>query len=93
MIAVSDNGPGVPKKEQKKIFERFYEIGDYLSHETGGAGLGLAIVKGIVEAHEGKVWIESVVGKGSTFYFTLPKDESYGGCGGGSGNIRYFGYC
>ncbi|MDY6964684.1 MAG: PAS domain S-box protein [Halobacteriota archaeon] len=72
MVSVSDNGIGIPGEEHEKIFERFYEIGDYLSHETGGAGLGLAIVTGIVEAHGGKVWVESAVGKGSTFYFTLP---------------------
>ncbi|MDY6865371.1 MAG: PAS domain-containing sensor histidine kinase [Halobacteriota archaeon] len=73
MISVSDNGIGIPEEEHIKIFERFYEVGDYLSHETGGAGLGLAIVKGIVEAHGGKVWVESSLGSGSTFYFTLPR--------------------
>ncbi|MDY6932072.1 MAG: PAS domain-containing sensor histidine kinase [Halobacteriota archaeon] len=73
MISVSDNGLGIPEDEQNKIFDRFYEVGSYLSHETGGAGLGLAIVKGIVEAHGGKVWVESSLGSGSTFYFTLPK--------------------
>jgi len=72
-ISVSDNGLGIPEEGQIKIFERFYEIGDYLSHETGGGGLGLAIVKGIVEAHGGKVWVESSLGVGSTFYFTLPR--------------------
>ena len=73
IIAVKDNGIGIPKEEQEKIFQRFYEIGDYLEHETGGAGLGLSIVKGIVEAHYGKVWVESEPKKGSTFYFMLPR--------------------
>jgi len=72
-IIVSDNGIGIPKEEQEKIFDRFYESGSYLKHKTGSTGLGLAIAKGIVEAHGGKIWVESEVGKGSTFYFTLPK--------------------
>ncbi|MDY6966846.1 MAG: PAS domain S-box protein, partial [Halobacteriota archaeon] len=75
LIAVSDNGVGIPEEEHKKIFQRFYEVGDYLSHETGGFGLGLAIVKGIIEAHGCDVWVKSIAGKGSTFYFTLPKER------------------
>lgn len=74
IASVKDDGIGIPKDEQKKIFKRFYEIGDYLEHETGGAGLGLSIVKGIVEAHNGKVWVESDPGKGSTFFFTVLKE-------------------
>lgn len=73
VVAVSDEGIGIPQEEHEKIFDRFYEIGGYLEHETGGAGLGLAIVRGIVWAHGGKVWIDSEVGRGSTFYFSLPK--------------------
>ena len=72
MVKVFDNGIGIPKEEHENIFKRFYEIGDYLSHESGGTGLGLSIVKGIVEAHGGRVWTESALGEGSTFYFTLP---------------------
>ncbi|MDY6959136.1 MAG: HAMP domain-containing sensor histidine kinase, partial [Halobacteriota archaeon] len=72
LVKVSDNGIGIPKEEHENIFKRFYELGDYLSHESGGTGLGLAIVKGIVEAHGGEVWTESELGEGSTFYFTLP---------------------
>ncbi len=74
IVSVKDDGIGIPKEEHEKIFKRFYEIGDYLEHETGGAGLGLSIVKGIVEAHNGKVWVESDPGKGSTFFFTVLKE-------------------
>lgn len=75
MVKVFDNGIGIPKEEHENIFKRFYEIGDHLSHESGGTGLGLAIVKGIVEAHGGEVWTESELGKGSTFYFTIPLQD------------------
>lgn len=71
-FVVADTGGGVPRREQKKIFEKFY-IGSSGKKEPSGMGLGLSIAKGIVEAHGGKIWVESTVGKGSKFYFTIPK--------------------
>lgn len=73
-ISISDNGIGISKKEQNKIFEKFFTGGGgSLTRESGRMGLGLAIAKGIVEAHEGSIWVESEPGFGSTFIFTLPK--------------------
>lgn len=71
--SVSDQGIGIPQDQQKQIFERFYQIDGSARRRFGGAGLGLAIVKRILEAHEGRVWVESKPGRGSTFYITVPK--------------------
>jgi len=71
--SVSDQGIGIPKDQQEKIFERFYQVNGSARRRFGGAGLGLAIVRQIVETHGGRVWVESDEGKGSTFYFTIPK--------------------
>jgi signal transduction histidine kinase len=71
--SVSDQGIGIPKDQQERIFERFYQIDGSARRRFSGAGLGLAIVKRIVETHGGQVWVESETGKGSTFYFTIPK--------------------
>jgi len=68
-ISVSDNGPGIPPEEQAHIFDRFYRGSE---RRTGGTGLGLSIAKSLVELHGGQLWVESEVGKGSTFHFTLP---------------------
>jgi len=65
-LSVSDDGPGIPLETQKKIFTPFYTT------REEGTGLGLAIVKKIVEAHRGKVWVESLPQKGATFYIELP---------------------
>ncbi|MBN1331904.1 GHKL domain-containing protein [Candidatus Dojkabacteria bacterium] len=67
IISFSDTGPGIPKKEQKKIFERFYRLDKSRSRKTGGTGLGLSIVRKIVEAHGGEISIESTPGRGSKF--------------------------
>jgi two-component system phosphate regulon sensor histidine kinase PhoR len=72
-ISVRDDGIGIPKEDLPRIFERFYRVDKGRSKELGGTGLGLSIVKHIVQAHGGRVWVESQPGKGSTFYFTLPK--------------------
>ncbi len=72
-FSVEDNGIGIPKEDLSRIFERFYRVDKGRSKELGGTGLGLAIVKHLVQAHGGSVWAESQLGKGSTFYFTLPK--------------------
>jgi len=73
-ISIIDNGIGVAKKDQHRIFEKFYTgSGGSLTRESGRMGLGLAIAKGIIEAHEGRIWVASEIGMGSTFIFTLPK--------------------
>lgn len=73
-ISVTDNGPGIPEEKKLKIFERFSQL---RSNDRRGLGLGLFISKWIVEAHKGRLWVASDVGKGSTFSFTLPATESY----------------
>ena len=70
-FAVRDTGVGIPEDEVSRIFERFYRVDK--SRAGNGAGLGLSIAKHIVEAHGGKIWVESLEGKGSTFYFTIPQ--------------------
>ncbi len=74
-IIVKDNGVGIPKEKQKDLFKKFYQVDTSLTREIGGSGLGLAICKGIVEEHGGKIMVESSVGAGSTFSFTLPKNH------------------
>lgn len=71
-LSVSDEGSGIPKEEQSRIFERFYRPGDELRRETQGTGIGLSLVKSIVDAHGGSVTVESEPGKGSTFTLRLP---------------------
>ncbi len=73
LVTIKDEGIGVPKEKQRKIFERFYQVDGSARRRFGGTGIGLAIVKRIVDAHKGQIWVESEVGKGSVFYFTLPK--------------------
>lgn len=71
-IEIADRGVGIPRAEQKKIFEKFYRVGDGLVHDVKGSGLGLSLVKHIIEAHEGKITVESEAGKGSRFIIRLP---------------------
>jgi len=71
-ISVSDTGPGISKPDQKKIFEEFQQADGSSTREKGGTGLGLSIAKKIVEMHGGQIWVESTLGKGSNFRFTLP---------------------
>lgn len=69
MVTVQDSGPGVPRESLPRIFEKFYRVP---GTRAGGTGLGLAIVKAVVEQHGGQVWVESEMGRGSTFGFSLP---------------------
>ena len=79
-VAVCENGIGIPKKDFDRIFDQFLHAQKSMSHSSGtiefnssGLGLGLTIAKRIIEMHRGRIWVESEVGKGSTFYFTLPR--------------------
>ena len=72
-VQVADTGEGIPQQELPRLFERSYRPDRSRSRASGGAGLGLSIAKGIVEAHGGRIWVESEPGHGSTFSFTLPK--------------------
>lgn len=71
---VRDTGIGIAPEHIPRLFERFYRVDKARSHELGGTGLGLAIVKHLVQAHGGNVWVESELGVGATFWFTLPRD-------------------
>ena len=72
IISIIDTGTGIKKDDQKKIFEKFKQVGDTLTDKPKGTGLGLQICKQIVEHHDGKIWVESELGKGSSFSFTIP---------------------
>ena len=75
-ISVSDTGIGISPEDQAKIFEEFRQVGSDYAHKVEGTGLGLTLAKKFVELHGGKIWVESKVGKGSTFSFTLPERSS-----------------
>ncbi|QUC65465.1 HAMP domain-containing histidine kinase [Nitrosopumilus sp. K4] len=70
---VKDNGIGISEENQKEIFKKFYQIDTSNRRKRDGSGLGLAICKGIIEKLDGKIWVESKFGHGSTFYFSIPK--------------------
>lgn len=76
-ISVTDSGPGIPAEEVNNVFGRFYQIDRAGRQKIQGTGLGLAISKALVEMHGGKIWVESEVGKGSTFSFTLPAEQPF----------------
>jgi signal transduction histidine kinase len=71
-VAVRDTGPGIAASDQGKIFEEFQQADSSITRKKGGTGLGLSIAKRIIEMHGGQIWVESDVGKGSTFAFTIP---------------------
>ena len=72
VITVADTGIGIPLADQERIFERFYRVDPARSREAGGTGLGLSIARHIVDAHAGRLWVESEVGHGSRFSFSIP---------------------
>ncbi len=74
-IAVSDSGTGISESDQKRLFERFYRTEDARLSNASGTGLGLSIVQSLVELHGGEIWSQSRLGRGSTFYVTLPIDD------------------
>ena len=74
-LFVSDTGVGIPQKDLKRVFDRFFRVDTARSRETGGTGLGLSICQWIAHAHEGQIAVESTVGKGSTFTVTLPMKD------------------
>lgn len=71
-VSISDQGPGIAREKLDKIFDRFYRADTARSRQLGGTGLGLAIAKEIISAHNGQIWAESTLGKGTTINFTLP---------------------
>jgi signal transduction histidine kinase len=71
-VSVTDTGPGIPEQDCTRIFEQFHQVDDSNTKAKGGTGLGLAIAKQIVEMHGGRIWVDSTVGKGSTFQLELP---------------------
>lgn len=72
-ISVKDTGIGIPKQDAEKVFQEFFRADNALDQKTKGTGLGLSLVKKIIEAHNGRIWFESELNKGTTFTFTLPK--------------------
>jgi signal transduction histidine kinase len=72
VFKIEDNGIGISVEDVEHIFERFYRADKARSAETGGSGIGLAITKKIIETHGGRIWVDSALAEGSTFYFSLP---------------------
>jgi PAS domain S-box-containing protein len=79
VFSVEDNGKGIPKDLQKKLFQKFYQIDSSETRSHGGSGLGLTICKGIIENLGGKITVESEIGKGSKFIVRIPKKQTWGG--------------
>jgi len=77
-VAVTDTGVGIAPSDQARLFEKFFRVNQRGSTSAKGSGLGLSIVKSVVEKHGGKVWLESKLGKGSTFYIEIPRDRQNG---------------
>jgi signal transduction histidine kinase len=71
-VYVADQGIGIPTDEQVRLFNSFYRVDSGLRRQTKGTGLGLYLCKAIVEAHDGRIWVRSEAGRGSTFFFALP---------------------
>jgi PAS domain S-box-containing protein len=77
-IQIKDTGLGIPADEQNRVFTKFFRSNNVMRRETEGTGLGLYISKNIIEAHEGRIWFDSELNKGTTFYFTIPIKEQFG---------------
>lgn len=77
ILSISDQGLGIPKKDLPHVFDRFYRVDKARSRAQGGTGLGLAISKEVIEKLNGRIWVDSKEGKGSTFYISLPYQEAY----------------
>jgi signal transduction histidine kinase len=75
-ISVKDYGRGIAQRDLSRLFQRFAQLDSSTTRKAGGTGLGLVISKGIVEQHGGKIWVESALGKGSTFSFSLPRQRA-----------------
>lgn len=99
IITVTDTGPGIPKEEQEKVFQRFYRVDRARARASGGAGLGLSITKWIIQSHGGKIAVESTPGEGTTFIMAFPVkggfpasdvgvSEGTAGAGEGDGLIK-----
>jgi two-component system sensor histidine kinase VicK len=71
-VTVTDDGVGIPAKDLSRIFDRFYQVESHLTRKHGGMGLGLSVAKAMIEMHGGRIWAESVEGKGSRFTIILP---------------------
>ena len=71
-ITVTDNGPGIPSNKQQHLFDRYYRVESNHTQHISGFGIGLYLSAEIVRRHDGNIWVESEIGKGSTFYFSLP---------------------
>jgi len=96
VISVADQGIGIPRENLGNVFDRMFNLEHRLTQESGGLGLGLALCKGLVEAHGGRIWVESELGKGSVFRLALPQEaiaegEAYGEKGQQSNNSHHRG--
>ncbi len=75
VFSVADTGIGIPASEIQKLFSEFFRVDNEINQNVKGTGLGLVLAKNIVQAHRGKIWVQSKVGAGTTFYFTLPPSQ------------------
>jgi signal transduction histidine kinase len=75
-VQVADTGPGIPSEDLPHLFQKFYRVDNSMTRTIGGTGLGLFICRKIIELYNGRIWIESQLGKGSTFFINLPRLSS-----------------
>ncbi len=90
VISVTDTGPGIPAADVQRLFQPFSQLDASIRRRQGGSGLGLAISKQFVEMHEGRMWVESEVGVGTTFYFTLPLEAPLPAAARGADHVKRF---